>query len=168
MFTDLQYDAKIAEVTYAMSHGGVFLTTSHQGRDNTMTIGWGSIGYYWGKPIFTVVVRNSRHSFNLLENSGEFTVSIPLDGSMREELRLCGTSSGRDIDKFAAYNLKTQAGTQVKVPIITQCDLHYECRVVYKSAMDPNQLAVDLDQRWYPQRDYHTFYHGEILACYGR
>ena len=42
MFTDLQYDAKIAEVTYAMSHGGVFLTTSHQGRDNTMTIGWGA------------------------------------------------------------------------------------------------------------------------------
>src|SRR5690554_2799687 len=128
MFTDLQYDARMQEVNYALSHGGVFLTTSYKGNKNTMTIGWGSIGYYWGKPVFTVVVRGSRHSFNLIENSGEFTVSIPLGDSMQEELKLCGTKSGRDIDKFATCNLDILEGKRIQTPIIAQCDLHYECR----------------------------------------
>jgi hypothetical protein len=43
---------------------------------------------------------------------------------------------------------------------------HYECRIIYKSAMDPAHFDKDLDASVYPQRDYHTLYFGEIVACY--
>ncbi len=43
--------------------------------------------------------------------------------------------------------------------------VHYECRVVLRSAMQPERLAPDLDYI-YPAKDYHTLYYGEILSCY--
>lgn len=91
---------------------GAFLTVSHAGRDNTMTIGWGNIGVIWNKPIFTVLVRPSRFTFGLLEASGEFTVSVPLT-DMSKALALCGSKSGRDMDKFAAAALQKLPGTKI-------------------------------------------------------
>ena len=44
--------------------------------------------------------------------------------------------------------------------------LHYECKIVYKSAMDPAYLNKDYDAALYPEKDYHTLYFGEIVDCY--
>lgn len=165
MFKDLPYNAKMREAMDAISNGGAFLTVSNNDTRNTMTIGWASIGYFWGKPIFTVVVRDSRYTYQLIDNGKEFTVSIPLKGNMRKELQFCGTRSGRDVDKFSACNLETKSGKRVNIPIIANCDLYYECHIVYKSKMNPENLDDSYD-KWYPQRDYHTFYYGEIVACY--
>ena len=144
---------------------GAFLTTNAEGRSNTMTIGWGSIGIMWGLPVFTVLVRKSRYTFELIENSSAFTVSIPLH-NMQTELALCGSKSGRDIDKFAAAGLKLQAGQKVAVPVIGGCGLHYECEILYKSAMDPAFLVPAIQEKSYKDGDFHTFYHGKIVACY--
>ena len=57
---------------------GALLTTKADGQVNTMTIGWGQIGVIWSKPVFTVLVRESRHTKGLLDKSGEFTVNVPL------------------------------------------------------------------------------------------
>lgn len=167
MFKDLEYDSRMQEAMDAITSDGAFLTVTDGKRTNTMTIGWASIGYFWGKPVFTVVVRDSRYTYELIENTKEFTVSIPLGGTMKEELRICGTKSGRDIDKFAECNLQIQSGKQVQTPIISQCDLHYECRILYKTKMNPENLDESC-QKLYPKRDYHTFYLGEIVACYGK
>ena len=64
---------------------GVLLTTRVGDRVNTMTIGWGKIGVEWGKPIFIAYVRDSRYTRRLLEESGEFTVNIPLNAENREQ-----------------------------------------------------------------------------------
>ena len=96
---------------------GAFLTVSHGGRDNTMTIGWGSLGVIWGKPIFSVLVRPSRFTYGLLEASDEFTVSVPL-ADMAKALGVCGSKSGRDIDKFAAAGLQKLPGIKLTTPVI--------------------------------------------------
>ena len=44
--------------------------------------------------------------------------------------------------------------------------IHYECKIVYRSAMNPARLDKNCDKAIYPQKDYHTHYFGEILACY--
>src|SRR6056297_951962 len=98
---------------------GVFLTTSHNNEHNTMTIGWATIGRVWNKPGLMVAVRFSRHTYNLLEASKEFTVSIPKEGSMSEELSFCGTKSGRDVDKFSECELNTENAKKVNVPILS-------------------------------------------------
>lgn len=144
---------------------GAFLTVSAENVVNTMTIGWATIGYIWQRPIFMVAVRDSRHTFSLLEKTDNFTVSIPADESHDEAVRICGTRSGRDMDKFRECGLQAKAAQQVQAPIIDIAGVHYECRIVYKSAMDSAFLDNNLE-RLYPKKDYHTLYFGEIVACY--
>lgn len=153
-----------ADETMAKIKKGVFLTVKAGDRLNTMTIGWATIGYCWQKPIFMIMVRNSRHTFPIIENAADFTVSIPsLD--MKNALIYCGTQSGRDVDKFKELGLETIPAQQTTSPIINAPGLHFECRIVHKSAMDP-QFLDDGYQSFYPEKDYHTLYFGEILECY--
>ena len=56
---------------------GILLTTAANGQVDTMTIGWGTIGVQWAKPIFIAFVRESRYTKQLLEANGEFTVNVP-------------------------------------------------------------------------------------------
>ena len=78
---------------------GAFLNVSHGGRDNTMTIGWGSLGVVWGKPVFSVLVRPSRYTFDLLEASGEFSVCCSLAFCAN-----CSCNCWRDwLSKLAMY-----------------------------------------------------------------
>lgn len=161
---NIPYDQYIREVTNNLSRGGVFLTTGDDKKANTMVIGWGGITVFWGKPIFLVPVRKSRFSYNFINENNEFTVSIPLDTDLKKSLAFCGTKSGRDYDKFEECNLTKIPGQRVNVPIIGECPLHYECKVVFKQDMDPEKLDPAINERFYP--DYHTMFYGEILACY--
>jgi len=143
---------------------GAFLTVKAGEALNTMTIGWATIGFAWRKPIMMVMVRNSRHTFSLIEKAVDFTVSVPT-GDMKKEIAYCGTKSGRDVDKFKECRLKTASSQQVVSPIIKIPGIHFECHIVYKNAIDPTRLIRDYDQI-YPEKDYHTLYFGEIQACY--
>lgn len=144
---------------------GAFLTVSHGGRDNTMTIGWGSLGVIWGKPVFSVLVRPSRFTFGLLESSGEFTVSVPLT-DMSKALGICGSKSGRDIDKFAAAELQKMQGIKISTPVIGGAGLHYECKVLFKQPMNPALLDPAINAASYSSGDYHTIYYGLIEASW--
>lgn len=144
---------------------GVFLTVRHAGRYNVMTIGWGTIGVIWGQPIFSVLVRPSRYTFGLLEASGEFTVSIPLT-DMSRALGVCGSKSGRDLDKFAAAGLQKLPGIKIATPVIAGAGLHYECKVVYKQPMNPASLDSKLNSSSYGSGDYHTIYFGQIQSAW--
>ena len=63
-------------------------------------------------------------------------------------------------------SLETTKGRQVASPIIKTAGRHYECRIVYRSAMDPSRFDKDYDSALYPKKDYHTLYFGEIVGCY--
>ena len=145
---------------------GAFLTVIDGDEVNTMTIGWGSISVIWNKPIFMVAVRYSRHTYNLIENAKEFTVSIPLDNDLKKELAYCGTESGRDVNKFEDCKLTLLEGQKILTPIIGECELHYECKVVYQQAMEPVTLDGDIKKKFYSSNDYHVFYYGEIVESY--
>ena len=146
------------------TQGGLFLTSGIE-KPNTMTIGWGSIGVYWGKPIFVVPVRKSRFTHGLLEACKEFTISVSLKG-MKQELAFCGSKSGLNVDKFESLHLTALPGQEVHVPVIGECDLFYECKVVFQQDMKQEQLVPDFQKKWYSDNDYHTMYYGEIVACY--
>lgn len=145
---------------------GAFLTVKSGDKVNTMTIGWGSVGYEWNRPIFTVLVRESRYTSELIEKSDNFTVSIPLSRDLKGALAVCGSKSGRDIDKFVECNLTLEKSKKVDTPIIGECELHYECKIVYKQEMNPELLSKDIIESAYKTGDYHTLYYGEIVATY--
>lgn len=162
---EVPYNEYIAEVDKHLKEGGIFLTTKGE-KINAMVIGWGGINIYWGKPVFIVPVRKSRYTHGQIEKSGEFTVSIPLNEDMSKALAFCGSKSGRDYDKFKECGLTPVPGQKVDTPIIKECSLHYECKVVYKQDLIPENLDPEIKKKAYPRSDYHTLYFGEILSCY--
>lgn len=165
MVKSVQYNEYLPQALKQLP-AGAFLTVKRGAELNTMTIGWGTIGFIWGLPIFTVAVRYSRHTYEMLDKAGEFTVSFPLDNSLKKELGICGTKSGRDMDKFKECNLTPQPGQVLSTPVVGECPLHYECKVVYKQAMEPALVSSDIDQRYYGNNDFHVLYYGQIVACY--
>jgi len=157
---------KRMEEAFEQLQKGAFLTTKHKGKVNTMTIAWGGVSFVWYKPVFIAYVRYSRDTYQMLENHQEFTVSIPLSKDMKKELAYAGTKSGRDTNKIEDLGLNLRKGQKVSVPIIRDCDLHYECKVVYKQAMEPGNIPDDVKSTYYKSNDYHVIYYGEIYANY--
>ncbi len=148
----------------ALIEQGAFLTAFGDNQCNTMTIGWATAGVCWRKPVLMVAVRDSRYTYSIMEVAGDFCVSLPKD-DLRDEIFYCGTKSGRDVDKLKECGLQTRPGRKVATPIVDIAGLHIECKIIYKSAMDPGFLVEALHSI-YPQKDYHTLYFGEIAACY--
>lgn len=167
MLTDTVLTEIIEEAAIQLSKGGAFLTTAHAGEKNTMTISWAAMGRIWNKPVMIVAVRYSRFSYNYIDESGQFTVSFPKTGELAEELILCGTKSGRDLDKFNECGFKPVESATVVAPMIDKCRIHMECKVVYKQAMDPGNLDNQIKETFYkPNNDYHVLYYGEVTACH--
>jgi len=154
----------VAENVMGQIKKGAFLTVKAGDRLNTMTIGWGLIGFVWRKPIFMVAVRNSRHTFTIIEKAADFTVTVPTT-DMHEPLMFCGSKSGRDVDKYKACNLKTTEAQRTVSPIIETPAIHFECIIRFKAPMDPKHLDKTYHEL-YPAKDYHTLYFGEIVDCY--
>lgn len=160
------HDLKMTELLEQLPRGAFLTVQDRQGRVNTMTIGWGATGILWSKPTLMVMVRKSRYTYQLINDADAFTVSLPLNGQLKRELGLCGTKSGRDIDKFKELGLTATPGREVSSPVIAGCDLFCECRLLYQQPMDSRDLNGTVREKWYADEDYHTLYYGEIVAFY--
>jgi flavin reductase (DIM6/NTAB) family NADH-FMN oxidoreductase RutF len=143
--------------------GLLLVAAGADGKPNAMTIGWGTIGVIWSKPIFTVLVRPSRYTYKLLQESDSFTVCVP-SRTLHEAVDFCGTRSGRDYDKFKECELTALPSTQVSAPGVAGCPLIYECQVVHTNDVVPANLTEEIKTRAYPGGDFHRIFYGEILA----
>lgn len=155
---------EVAERAMKQIKRGAFLTVKAGDDLNTMTIGYALIGYMWQRPIFTLGVRKSRYTHSLIIRAVDFTVSVPMT-DMFDQIRFCGTRSGRDVNKYAKLNLKVKDAQQTVSPIIDTPGIHFECSIIYKTAMDKEQFFGE-HAVIYPEGDYHTLFFGEILECY--
>ncbi|MCF7926252.1 MAG: flavin reductase family protein [Candidatus Izimaplasma sp.] len=164
-YETLTYSDELKEM-FKQLDKGAFLTTSKNGKTNTMTIAWGGINLVWHKELFVVYVRYTRETYNMLKENDEFTVSIPVSVDMEKELAFCGSKSGRDVDKFKELQLTPVKGRKVNTPIIKECDMHYECKVVYRQAVEPGTLSPEIKNNTYKKNDFHVIYYGEILDVY--
>ncbi len=164
---ELKHSDILPELTRALNHGGAFLSVKSGGEINTMTIGWATMGSAWGKNLFMAYVRPSRHTHPLLTASGAFSVSIPREGDLSDALRLCGSKSGRDTDKFRAAGLSAVPAEKIDGVIVGECALHVECRVVYSVDMNAERMDESVASA-YKTGDYHTLFFGEIQTCYAK
>ena len=161
----VHYSDHLGDLIRAYNEDRVLLTSQGiNGLPNTMAIGWGTIGIIWRRPIFMVLVRPSRYTYKLIEETGEFTVNI-LPLKLKEAVQYCGTVSGRDFNKFKEKGLTPIPSTKVTVPIIKEAILHFECQVLHKNDLIPSELAKSIIPQFYPKDDFHRLYYGEILAC---
>lgn len=160
------------EILSAVS-GAALITAGAGDKANPMTIGWGTLGVEWGRPIFIAYVRESRYTKSLLEESGEFTVNIPIGAYDKKILSFCGTKSGRDVNKIKELGLTPEAPEVIRVPGLREFPLTLECRVIYKQVQELSALEPAIVAKSYPvnptaepSQDIHTAYYGQIVASY--
>jgi flavin reductase (DIM6/NTAB) family NADH-FMN oxidoreductase RutF len=155
-----------AQTIQRMREDGLLLvTTGTDGKPNVMTIGWGTIGCIWSRPVFIVLVRPSRYTHSRLEQVNDFTVNVP-PRELAEAVSHCGSVSGRDHDKFAEAQLTPIPSREVRSPIIKECVVHYECRTLHRNDLAPDALAQAVHEQFYAGGDFHRVYFGEIVAAY--
>ena len=148
-------------------HPGILLNTSNE-KFNSMVIGWGHIGVIWGMETFTVYVRQSRYTKPQIDQTGRFTVSVPLDDVDLNIIRVFGKESGRDINK-ADYVTLCDASVN-DVPGIKEFPLTIECEVLYSQDQDLSEIPQSVKDRYYSKgndvNDFHTAYIGKIVDAY--
>jgi flavin reductase (DIM6/NTAB) family NADH-FMN oxidoreductase RutF len=162
----VRYTDYFAQTIQRMREDGLLLVTlGADGKPNVMTIGWGTLGSIWSRPIFIVMVRPSRYTYTRLEQVTDFTVNVP-PRELAAAVSHCGTVSGRDHDKFGEMHLTPAPSREVRPPIIQECVVHFECRTLHRNDLAPDTLAQAVREDFYASGDFHRIYFGEIVAAY--
>jgi len=161
----MDFFANYAAVVARLGSDGVLLGSYDLADEpNFMTIGWGTLGIVWGLPMWIVLVRPSRYTYECIERSGCFSVNVPTP-AMAKACTICGTRSGRDGDKCAPAGLTVTRGSHVPAPLADQCPIVYECKVVHYNDVAPDTLATEIIAGAYPAGDFHRVYFGQVLSA---
>ena len=142
----------------------MLLTAGDKGHFNTMTANWGGMGVLWNRPVAFIFVRKTRYTFEFLERQNPFTLSF-FSHEYHGALNLCGSKSGRDIDKVKESGLSPVFSDNGSV-YFGQARMVLLCSQLYMQDLNPvNFLDVKILQSFYPDADYHRLYVGEIKQC---
>lgn len=93
-------------------------------RPNYMVVGYVA-PFNFGKHIFFSLYRKRYTHIGIMENK-TFSVNIPNE-SLLHETSICGSKSGRDVDKSALFD--TFYGDLKTAPMIRQCPINIECEL---------------------------------------
>jgi flavin reductase (DIM6/NTAB) family NADH-FMN oxidoreductase RutF len=108
-------------------HTVLVTSVGKNGKSNIITLAW-AMPTSISPPLVAISVSPRRHSHTLIEETKEFVVNIPtLD--MLDKTVCCGTTSGRNHDKFKETGLTPLPGKKVKAPLIEECVGHLECKL---------------------------------------
>ena len=139
----------------------MLITAGDAKKYNTMTASWGGAGVLWGKNVVTAYIRPQRYTKEFVDANDTFTLSF-FGPQYKKALAFCGSHSGRDCDKAAETGLTPcfLEGTTA----FEEADLVLVCRKLYKDELKPERfLDKESDEKWYPEKDYHTVYIAEVL-----
>ncbi len=141
-----------------------FLLTAGGASDwNTMTAGWGALGYIWNDPAAFVFVRKERYTLQVMERSGVFTLSF-FPPEKKSVLDFCGSVSGRDTDKALKAGItpfELDGGVAFE-----EANLIMTCQKIAGTVLDGSTLIDDEIKSLYPQEDWHRMFIGRILGVY--
>jgi flavin reductase (DIM6/NTAB) family NADH-FMN oxidoreductase RutF len=125
----------------------VLITTANKKERDVMTLSWQTMMDF-EPPIVGFVLSNRNHSFNILKKTKECVINIPTV-NMAQQVVACGNTSGRKIDKFAAFDLTPIPASQVQAPLIEECYANLECRVVDTKLVNKyNFFILEVVKAW--------------------
>ena len=147
-----------------------------EGRSNIMTAAWA--GTVCSDPVMvSVSIRKERFSHDIIENTGEFTISLTTTGLARAT-DYCGVRSGRDVDKFKEMKLTRLESAQIRAPGVAESPVVLECRVKQIARLGSHDMFVaevvnvSVDERFLDEKgrlelekaDLIAYSHGEYFA----
>lgn len=131
---------------------------------NTMTASWGMFGGLWRKNVVQIFIRPQRFTKTFIDSYDSVTLSF-LPERYREALKICGTISGRDTDKWEKAGIRPYpiSGTVA----VAEAELVIVGKKLYSQFFDP-KFFVDktIDADCYPDKDYHEAYIYEVCRVF--
>ena len=126
----------------------MLVTAGSKEHFNTMTASWGGIGWLWNKPVVFVFIRSERYTYEFMEENEYFTLSF-LGKENRSIYNLCGSKSGREVDKVKETGLNPIVTERGNI-LFEQDRLGLECRKLFITDMK-EELFLDhsVYERWY-------------------
>lgn len=147
----------------AIGKDWMLITAGDQQKINTMTASWGGIGVLWGENVVQAYIRPQRYTKQFVDQQKCFSLSF-FDGH-KKELSLLGTVSGRDQDKI--HDVDFHPTFIDGVPTFEEAKLVFVVEKIYEDKIKPENFIDDsLDQKWYPEKDYHQVYIAKIKGVY--
>ncbi|MDY3985412.1 flavin reductase family protein [Dysosmobacter sp.] len=143
------------------------LTAGDRTGCNTMTIGWCQLGRLWGLNTCTVYVRPERYTYQFMEDHDYFTVSVLPLSHKQTTMQVCGTQSGRDLDKIKTCGLTLRYGAG-EAPFFDEAEWVLVCKKLYAQDMTPECVKDErIFQSYTPAKGgWHRLYVGEVLEAY--
>jgi flavin reductase (DIM6/NTAB) family NADH-FMN oxidoreductase RutF len=121
-------DFLVSEIRRLLEPGPIVLVSSAlKGKTNIMTMGWHTVMEFTPS-LVGCVIAGGNHSFDMVRRSRECVINIPTLELARTVVAI-GNCSGRDVDKFAAFDLTAAPARHVKAPLIAECHASLECRL---------------------------------------
>jgi flavin reductase (DIM6/NTAB) family NADH-FMN oxidoreductase RutF len=118
----------------------VLLTTARKGRANVMTMSWHMMVDFL-PPLVAGVCSSANFSFDALRATGECVIAVPARKLAAKVVKV-GNSSGRDLDKFAAFGLTPRPAKRVAPPLVAECFANLECKVVDRRLVNRYNLFI--------------------------
>lgn len=143
----------------------MLITAGTRDSFNTMTGAWGGLGILWEKKVCFCVIRPTRYTYEFMEKADTYTLAF-LEEQYRDVLTYCGTKSGRDVNKVAETGL-TPVFSHGSV-YFAEARLVMVCKKIYYQDITPDRFLDSKIDEFYPLKDYHRMYVGEIISCLRR
>jgi len=92
--------------------------------------------------IIGIALRKATYTHSLITKTRQFTANFPTVAIL-DKVDLVGTISGRDgLDKFSEYGLTPLKSSVLDAPIIEECPLNLECKVLNISEVGDHDLFL--------------------------
>lgn len=138
----------------------MLITAGDDKKVNTMTASWGGFGVMFNKNVAYIVLRPQRYTKEFVDNSDTFSLTF-FDETFRKQLSYIGTVSGRDEDKISKAELTVQYLNNT--PYFEEGKIIVICKKLYAQNFKADCFIADeLNEKFYPEKDYHTLYIAEI------
>ncbi len=143
-----------------------------QGNSNIITVAWaGTI--CTNPPMVSISVRPERHSYHMIEESGEFVINLTTK-DLVYATDYCGVKSGRDVNKWEVLGLTPIAGQVVKAPLIEESPVNIECRVTQVEKLGSHHMfmaevvAVQVNDKYMDEKNsFHLTNANPIVYSHG-
>ncbi|WP_457559173.1 flavin reductase family protein [Candidatus Harpocratesius sp.] len=137
-------------------------------RYNMMTAAWGGAGILWEQPVMYIFVRPSRYTYEFLNQNKLFSLNF-LPEEKRKILKICGSKSGRNINKMEIDGLSpVSIKLSDETVYFKEADLVFICEKIFFQDLNSEQIPNSVKNEFYSSGDYHRMYVGKILKCYQR
>ncbi len=145
------------------------MTAEADGVVNTMTVAWATLGILWQKPVVIVAVRPERYTHEIASKADTFSLTtLPSEPAWKKVLGVCGTKSGREMDKVKECGLTVEH--EGETPYFTDGRLAIICKKLCVSQLAEEDFPTDELSKFYGGENnasgegggYHHLYIAEI------